>query len=277
MDPGRQRLSQRRKAAALTRGSRTDLLAPELATVIRQETGDTEPPPPKRPDAASAPQVSMRQLADLFTESKTDATRVPDTNAEEPSRALIRPQAAAKPELPEPTPIQHPYRPAPPARSWRLKRIPAAGLLAAALAGGAASVVMGPPHSVPVLPDSAGTPTLTAPVAAVPVPNPATANSWPTKDAKHTTGAVQPAPATEPDKPVDSTTSSRTNTVPSPPEAQIEHRTAIRHKPPAPTGTAPSNNRPTPAEAYDAWARAAGFDGTEQRWPDVRRESPSHR
>jgi hypothetical protein len=277
VDPGRQRLSQRRKAAALTQGSRTDLLAPERPTAIRQETGNTQPPPPKRPNAASGPQVSMRQLADLFTESKTDATRAPATNADEPSRALIRPPAAAKPELREPTQAQHPYRSspaAPPARSWRLKRIPAAGLLAAALAGGASSVLMGPPHSVPGPPDSAGTPTLTAPVAAIPVPDAATATSSPTKDAM---GAVQPAPATEADKPLDSTTSSRTITVPSPPEAQIEHRTTIRRKPSAPAVTAPSSNRPTPAEAYDAWARAAGFDRTEQHWPDVRREPPSHR
>lgn len=277
MDLGRQRLSQRRKAAALTHGSRTDLLAPELATVIRQETGNAEPPPPKRPNAASSRQVSMGQFADLFTESKTDATRAPATNSEEPNRALIRPRAAARPELPDPTQIQHPYRPsraATPARSWRLKRFPAAGLLAAALAGGAASVVMGPPHSVPVPPDTAGTPTLTAPVAAVPVPGPAVGNSSPTRDAM---GAARPAPATKPAKPIDSTTSSRADTVPSAPDAQSEPRPTIRPKPPATTVPAPSNHRPTPAEAYDAWARAAGFHGNDRHWPDVRPEPDSGR
>jgi hypothetical protein len=277
VDRGRQRLSQRRKAAALTQGSRTDLLAPELSTVIRQGTGDTEPARPKRPNAASAPQVSIRQLPDLFTESKTDATRAPATNADEPIRALIHPSAPAKPELPEPIQAQHPYRPYPaatPARSWRLKRFPAAGLLAAAIAGGATSILSGPPRSVPLPPDSAGTPALTAPVAAIPAPDPAAGNSSPTKDAM---GAVPPAPATEPGKPVESATSSRTNTVPNAPDAQSEHRTTIRHKPAAPTVTAPATKRPTPAEVYDAWARAAGFNGNDRRWPDVRPESPSRR
>jgi hypothetical protein len=277
VDPGRQRLSQRRKAAALTHGSRTDLLAPELSTVIRQETGNAEPPPPKRPNVASARQVSMGQFADLFTESKTDATGAPATNGAEPNRALIRPRAAAKPELPEPMQIQHPYRPsraATPARSWRLKRFPAAGLLAAALAGGAASVVMGPPHGVPVPPDAAGAPTLTAPIAAVPVADPAVGNTSPTKDVM---GAGQPAPATKPAKPVESTTSSRANTVPSAPDAQSVPRPTIRHQPPAPTVTAPSSHRPTPAEAYEAWARAAGFNGNDRHWPDVRPEPEFHR
>ena len=266
MDPGRQRLSQRRKAAAFTHGSRTDLLASELSIIIRPETVGTEPLPPAWRNVTSASPVSMDQLADVFTE-KIDATRSP---------------GAARPEFPESTQAQRPYRPSPaatPARSWRLKRFPAAGLLAAALAGGAASVLMGPPHRVPVPEDSPGTPSLTAPVVAVPAPDPVAGTSSPIQDAM---GAGQPAPATEPDKATDSATSSRTNAVPSRPEAQSEHRITIRHQPSAPVVTAPPNpappnHRPTPAEAYDAWARAAGFDGTAQRWPAVRPEPQSHR
>jgi hypothetical protein len=291
VDPERQRLSQRRKAAALTHGSRTDLLVPERSTAVRPETGDAEPPPSARPNVASAAPASMRQLTELFTESQADATHAPAANVDAPIQALqpeVKPSRsmfevltrlwrAAESVLPEPTQVQDPYRPSPattPARSRRLKRFPAAGLVAAALAGGAASVLWAPPHSVSVPPDAVGTPARTAPVAAIPAPDPDSDNS---SHAKDPMGAVRSAPATEPDKPVDNATSSPTDTVPSPPDIQSEHRTTIGHKPAAPTVTAPSSTRPTPAEAYDAWARAAGFNRNDQRWERFRSEPPPHR
>ncbi len=284
MDPGRQRLSQRRKAAALAQGSRADLLVPEPATAARRETGDTEAPPPAGMNVASAPRV-VRQLADLFTASETDATPAPSTNAEGTIRALppevqratsesevlIRPQRAAKP-----APTYRPSRAAIPARPRRLKRLPAAGLLAAALAGGTTSVLVTPHHSVPAPPDAAGTPALTVPVAAIPAPDPGSGNS---PHSENAVGAARSATVAEPNKPVDGATSSSANTVTRAPDTQSEHQIPIRRKPPSsPAVTTPSSTRPTPAEAYDAWARAAGLDPSDQRWsrfrPEPKERSP---
>ena len=270
MDSGRQRLSQRRKAAALAQGSRADLLAPEPApervTVVRQEVREAEPPPQARSHVASTPQVSSTpQLAELFTDSKAGATRAPslETAALAPEvksgrwkfPVLIRPWSS---------------RIAIPGRPRRPKRFPAAGLVIAALAGGAASILWNPPRSVPIPPpDAAETPALTAPVAVIPAPDPASNPAPHTQDA---IGAAHSAPAKEPDKPAEAAISSWNDSVPRPPDTQGERRIPIRHKPAPSTVAPPHGTRPTPAEAYDAWSRAAGLNANDHRWERLRSE-----
>ncbi|MGH3803298.1 MAG: helix-turn-helix domain-containing protein, partial [Pseudonocardiaceae bacterium] len=64
----RQGLSQRRKAVGFTQESLAEQLGVERSTIVRWETGDTEPLPSIRPKVARALQVSTDQLAELLTE-----------------------------------------------------------------------------------------------------------------------------------------------------------------------------------------------------------------
>ncbi|MGH3885629.1 MAG: helix-turn-helix domain-containing protein [Pseudonocardiaceae bacterium] len=64
----RQGLSQRRKAVGFTQESLAEHLGVERSTIVRWETGDTEPLPSIRPKVARALQVSTDQLAELLTE-----------------------------------------------------------------------------------------------------------------------------------------------------------------------------------------------------------------
>ncbi len=248
MESGRQRLSQRRKEAALPQGLRSDRLAAQRPTGARWETGDTEPPPSSRSHVASTPQVPLAELARLSIESMTD--------------------------VPEPAQTERPNRPSSsvvPARSWWLPRLPAAGVLAAAFAGGTASLLLFPPHSAPVPAEVAVTPALTTPVAVSPASDPDSGTGSPAKD---TIRVHHPAPARERAKPVDGVTPSPTDTAPKASGIQSDHRVTIQRKPAV---TPSPGARPTPAEAYEAWSRAAGFDANDQQWPRLRPEPPPHR
>ncbi len=217
MEPGRQRLSQRRKAAALTQGLHGEGLG-----------------------------------AELFTASQTGAT---------------------------PTPAPRPSPPAIPARSGRSKRFPVAGVLAVVLAASAASEFFVPSPSRPVAPSTAETPALTAPVAVIPASDPGS-SSGNGPDTEGTSRAVQPPPAgastaSSGTAASAATTGSSGTTATKTHNSQSNLPAPARRKPAAPAVTAPSDTRPTPAEAYDALSRAAGLSAGDQRWtrhrPETRR------
>lgn len=261
MEPGRQRLSQRRKVAALTHGLRTDWQAAERFT-----------------DAARAP--SARAEGTIRALPPQVRPSVPPARA--PSEELTRPRVAARSEATrsgaaEPTRTEHPNSPAVvPARARRWMRFPAAGVLAAVFAGGLASVLFVPSRSDPVPLDAGVTPALTAPVAAIPAPDLGSGSNG-NPPAEEPVRAVQPLPAAAPDHPTDAGAPSSATPASKSHDAQSNHPVVVQHKPSAPKVTAPAGTRPTPAEAYDAWSRAAGLDASDQRWKHFHPEHSPHR
>jgi DNA-binding XRE family transcriptional regulator len=75
----RQRLAQRRKAVGLSQEALANRLSIERSTVVRWESGETEPLPWIRPKLARALQVSIEQLAELLAmEPSPNLADVPD-------------------------------------------------------------------------------------------------------------------------------------------------------------------------------------------------------
>ncbi len=69
MTTRRERLAQRRKAVGFTQEGLAERLEIDRSTVVRWESGDSEPQPWLRPKIARALQVSVEQLAELLTET----------------------------------------------------------------------------------------------------------------------------------------------------------------------------------------------------------------
>jgi tetratricopeptide (TPR) repeat protein/transcriptional regulator with XRE-family HTH domain len=79
MTARRQRLGQRRKAVGLSQEALANRLNIERSTVVRWESGETEPLPWIRPKLARALQVSVEQLAELLAlEPSPNLASVPD-------------------------------------------------------------------------------------------------------------------------------------------------------------------------------------------------------
>ncbi len=220
MEPGRQRLSQRRKAAALTQG-------PHAEGLLAERSG-----------------------AELFTVSRTGTSRIEAT----------------------PPPAPRPFPPAIPASSGRSKRFPVAGGLAVVLAASAASALFMPPTNRPVAPGTAETPARTAPVAVIPASDPvnSTANS---PDTGGISGALPPPPPGGSGTASSATTTSAATTASKTHNSQSNHPVPVRRTPTAPAVTAPSDTRPTPADAYDALSRATSLSAGDQRWTHHRRRN----
>lgn len=220
MEPGRQRLSQRRKAAALTQGPLTEHLAVECPTLVIHTPGG-----------------SAQQLAELFTESKPGTV-----------------QANRQAQTTSPNqPVEIPPRPG------RLTWFPAAGVLAAVFAGGAASVLFVTSYHTPVPPDAARIPATMTPASAIPAPEPKNSTALPTAELG---------------KPIDAAVSPGATTAPGPQGTQGNHQTTMRRQPSASRVTPPAGTRATPAEVYNAWPGAAGLRARDQRWKQFRPKPP---
>ncbi|MGH8566737.1 MAG: helix-turn-helix transcriptional regulator, partial [Gammaproteobacteria bacterium] len=80
----RERLAQRRKAVGFTQEGLAERLEIDRSTVVRWESGDSEPQPWLRPKIARALQVSVEQLAELLIEaapgSAVAAVEPPDSS-----------------------------------------------------------------------------------------------------------------------------------------------------------------------------------------------------
>jgi transcriptional regulator with XRE-family HTH domain len=80
MTAKRRRLAQRRKAVGLSQEALANRLNIERSTVVRWESGETEPLPWIRPKLARALQLSVDQLAELLAmEPSPNLASVPTT------------------------------------------------------------------------------------------------------------------------------------------------------------------------------------------------------
>jgi hypothetical protein len=266
MEPGRQRLSQRRKAAALTQGPLTEHLAVERSALVFRMPGS-----------------SAQQLTELVTESKPDTVQATLARTERtihalspgpqpaarPDRAgsdeLIRPPDVTRSRVPEQAQTRLPNQPvAIPARPFRLTWFPTAGVLAAVFAGGAASILFATSHHTPVPSDTARIPATMTPASAIPAPESKSSTASPTAElGKPELG-----------KPIGAAVSPGATTALGPQGTQGNHQATIRPQPSASRVTPPAGTRATPAEVYNAWPRAAGLRARDQRWKQFRPKPP---
>ena len=159
------------------------------------------------------------------------------------------------------------------ARTRRLTRFAAAGVLAVVLAWGAVPFITSHHGAIP--PTATGTPAPATPAAAIPVPaisEPDPGNSTDSAGAVHTT------PAVAPNKPTDGPATPGATIVPTPhTRATSDSRPTNRSKPPtARTPPPPTRTPAIPDEAY-AWSQAAEFsarDARDQHRTRLRPEAP---
>lgn len=149
------------------------------------------------------------------------------------------------------------------ARSRRLTRFAAAGVLV--LAGAAASVPLVSSHRASIPPAAASTITPAAPEAAIPAPDPGNSQDLP--------GAVPPAPVTGSGEPTDGLAPPAAAAPPTT-KATKGSRPASRSKPPAAATPPPPRTPEIPAEAQ-AWSQRAAFVAGDQRNTRLHPQFPS--
>ncbi|MGH3778940.1 MAG: helix-turn-helix domain-containing protein [Pseudonocardiaceae bacterium] len=139
-------------------------------------------------------------------------------------------------------------------RSRRFNRFAAAGALALAFAGGAASMPLITSHSSPSAPAAGGTPK--------PNPGSSSSNNFRSND---TTAAGSSAPVAAPIKPADGPATPGTAAVLAPQANRSDNRTTSRSKPRGSTTTPARPRTPAiPAEAA-AWSHKAALSANDQR------------
>lgn len=265
MENTRQRLSQRRKAATVTQAPLTGGIGAERSTVARWGASESLHSP--RTNTTLAPGASLDQVADLFTESKGGTTQTPSTGTARPASsddAGAEVLGAARTRA-----LNRPFMSAISSRLGRLKRFPAVGVLALIFAGGAVSMPFVTSPRQPAPPTTAGTPASTTPVAADPAPGSSSGNDNSLR-IEDSSGAIRNKPAAVPNTPAGGHPAPSDAPPPVPHNTQSINGITSEHKPATATGSRPPERPTTPAEAYDAWSRAAGLDAGNQPWTRLR-------